>query len=118
MSNFIKKFINGYKMSSFIKKFIDELDESIEQELSGIDIFSLPVDFQDDNFEIVPIFQTYVLDEDHDCGFTILKISSKFNNISYLRLQFGDGGVIIGRSDPTQNLKTLKFKTDEGWSKL
>ena len=44
-----------------LKKFIDELDESIEQELSGIDIFSLPVDFQDDNFEIVPIFQTYVL---------------------------------------------------------
>ena len=107
-------------MSNFIKKFIDELDECIKHEYSGIDIFSLPVDFHDDNFEITPIFQTYVLDEDHDCEFTILKISTKGNIISYLRLQFGDGGVIIGRSDPAQNIESLKFKTkdDDGWSKL
>ena len=105
-------------MSNFIKKFIDELDECIKHEYSGIDIFSLPVEFHDDNFEITPIFQTYVLDEDHDSSFTILKISSKANKIFYLRLQFGDGGVITGRSDPTKNLKTLKFKTYEGWSKL
>ena len=118
MLNFLKKLIDGYRISNFLKKFINELDTLIEQEYSGIDIFSLPVDFHDDNFEITPIFQTYVLDEEHDCGFTILKISSKVNNISYLRLTFGDGGVIIGRSDPTKNLKTLKFKTYEGWSKL
>ncbi len=118
MSNFVKKLINGYKMSNFIKKFIKELDECIKQEYSGIDIFSLPANFHDDNFEITPIFQTYVLDEDHDNEFTILKISSKYNNVSYLQLKFGDGGVILRRSDPTQNLKTLKFKTDEGWSKL
>ena len=119
MLNFLKKLIDEYKISNFIKKFIDELDECIKHELA-IDIFSLPVDFYDDNFEITPIFQTYVLDEDHDCEFTILKISSKGNIISYLRLQFGDGGVIIGRSDPTQNLESLKFKTgdDDGWSKL
>ena len=118
MLNFLKKLIDEYKTSNFLKKFINELDECIKIEYSGIDIFYLPVDFHDDNFEITPIFQTYVLDEDHDCEFTILKISSKGNIISYLRLQFGDGRVIIGRSDPTQNLKTLKFKTHEGWSKL
>ena len=118
MSNFLKKLIDEYKISNFLKKFINELDECIKTEYSGINIFSLPVEFHDDNFEITPIFQTYVLDEDHDCSFTILKISSKVNKIFYLRLQFGDGGVIIGRSDPTQNLKTLKFKTYEGWSKL
>ena len=118
MLNFIKKLINEYKISNFLKKFINELDEFIKTEYSGIDIFSLPVEFYDDNFEITPIFQTYVLDDDHDCEFTILKISSKGNIITYLRLQFGDGGVIIGRSDPTKNLKILKFKTYEGWSKL
>ena len=118
MLNFFKKLIDEYKISNFLKKFINELDEFIKTEYSGIDIFSLPVEFHDDNFEITPIFQTYVLDEDHDCSFTILKISSKVNKIFYLRLQFGDGGVITGRSDPTQNLKTLKFKTYEGWSKL
>ncbi|MFL2661578.1 MAG: hypothetical protein ACJ0G4_06550 [Alphaproteobacteria bacterium] len=118
MSNFIKKLIDGYKMSSFVKKFINELDECIKHEYSGIDIFELPTDFRDDNFEVTPIFQTYLLDEDHDNEFTILKISSNYNNVSYLRLKFGDGRVILGRSDPTQNLKTLKFKTDEGWSKL
>ena len=118
MLNFLKKLIDEYKISNFLKKFINELDEFIKTEYSGIDIFSLPVEFHDDNFEITPIFQTYVLDEDHDCSFTILKISSNVNKIFYLRLQFGDGGVITGRSDATQNLKTLKFKTYEGWSKL
>ena len=118
MSNFLKKLIDAYKKSNFLKMFINELDEFIEQEYSGIDIFSLPVNFHDDNFKITPIFQTYILDEDHDCEFTILKISSKVNNIYHLRLQFGDGRVIIGRSEPTKNLKNLKFKTYEGWSKL
>ena len=118
MLNFLKKLIDEYKISNFLKKFINELDEFIKTEYSGMDIFSLPVEFHDDNFEITPIFQTYVLDEDHDSSFTILKISSKVNKIFYLRLQFGDGGVITGRSDPTKNLKTLKFKTYEGWSKL
>ena len=105
-------------MSNFIKKFIDEIDELIKEEYSGIVYDLLPVNFSDDNWKITPIFQTYVLDEDHDCGFTIFKITSKDNDIFYLQLQFGDGGVVIGRSEPTKNLESLKFKTEEGWSKL
>ena len=68
-------------MSNFIKKFIDEIDELIKEEYSGISLDLLPVNFYDDNWKITPIFQTYVLDEDHDCEFTILKITSKYNDI-------------------------------------
>ena len=105
-------------MSNFIKKFVDEIDELIKEEYSGISLDLLPVNFYDENWEITPIFQTYVIDEDHDCLFTILKIISKDNDIFYLQLRFSDEGVVIGRSEPTKNLESLKFKTKEGWSKL
>ena len=35
-----------------------------------------------------------------------------------MKLQFGDGGVIIGRTDETKDVNSLMFKTSEGWSKL
>ena len=42
-------FIILNKMSNFIKKFIDEIDELIKEEYSGISFDLLPVNFFDDN---------------------------------------------------------------------
>ena len=44
-------------MSNFIKKFIDEIDELIKEEYSGISLGLLPINFYDDNWKITPILQ-------------------------------------------------------------
>ena len=102
-------------MSKFVKFFVNQIDELIKQEYSGIDIYDLPVDFIDVKGKVTPLFQTY---DEKSGNHTILKICSDNNNVSYLRIQFGDGGVIIGRSDETKGYKPLMFKTSEGWSEL
>ena len=102
-------------MSIVVKFFVNQLDELIKQQYSGIDIYNLPVDPINVKGNVTPLFQTY---DEASGSHTILKICSEKNNISYLKLQFGDGGVIIGRTDETKDFNSLMFKTPEGWSKL
>ena len=46
-------------MSIFVKFFVNQLDELIKQEYSGIDIYNLPVDPIDVKGNVTPLFQTY-----------------------------------------------------------
>jgi len=46
-------------MSIFIKFFVNQLDELIKQEYSGIDIYNLPVEHIDVKGNVTPLFQTH-----------------------------------------------------------
>ena len=102
-------------MSKFTKLIIDEIDHMIKTEEFGVDIFCFPVNPTEIDGKVEPLYCTY--DEERGTNY-ILKIISENKKITYLRLYASDGGVIVSRSDETENLDSLMFKSSEGWTKL
>ena len=99
-------------MSKFAKFLIDDLDELIKEEYP-VDIFDLPVNPTDIDGKVEPLCGTH---NEESGTHSIVKIYSENKDISYIRLQFSDGGILVGRSQETEDLNSLKFKTNEGWS--
>ena len=104
-------------MRNFTENFLNAVDNCIQSE-EVLPVFDLEILLPDSNENvgtITPIWTTF--DEDYGSVF-ILEIKETDVEINYIQIIYGDGGVMISRSEPTNNFKDLMFKSQEEWSKL
>ena len=102
-------------MSEFLIAVLREIDNFIESE-SSYDVFDLPVQIPNiDDGSVTPIWTTH--DQEHGAVF-IVKIESVTKEKDYIQIFYGDGGVIISRSEPKKHFKDLMFNSTEKWSEL
>lgn len=102
-------------MSEFFTEVLREIDDFIESE-SAYSVFDLPVQIPNmDDGSVTPILTTH--DEDHGEVF-ILKIESVDKEKIFIQIFYGDGGVIISRSEPKKHFQDLMFNFTEKWSEL
>ena len=102
-------------MSEFLMEVLKEIDNFIESE-SACGVFDLPVQIPNiDDGSVTPIWTTH--DEEHGAVF-ILKIESVAKEKNFIQIFYGDGGVIISRSEPKKYFKDLMFNSTEKWSEL
>ena len=102
-------------MSEFLTEVLKEIDDFIASE-SACGVFDLPVQIPNiDDGSVTPIWTTH--DEEHGAVF-ILKIESVAKEKNFIQIFYGDGGVIISRSEPEKYFKDLMFNSTEKWSEL
>ena len=101
-------------MEPYSKHIIDEIDYCIKKQRHN-DAFDFPIDYPEVEGNVKPILSAY--DEKHGLIF-ILEIKANAIPPIYVSIMYGDGGVIIKRSKPTNNFEDLKFETSEGWINL
>lgn len=104
-------------MTAPIREFILELDSIIEKEMS-VGVFDLPLDYIE-NLNVEVICSTYIDDcptEVEGLHFILQLVSTNNSQSGFCRITSGDGGVLISRTDITENMGELLFKSNEGWT--
>ena len=101
--------------SKILIESLKELDEYIHNE-EYLDVFDLELPNNQTNKSYVkPVLTTF--DEKYGSIF-IMEIKIENDDKYYLQIIFGDGGVLISKSEITKNIESLKFNSSEGWSEI